>query len=176
MSVHLKMNVIYSNFSTVHQHIEDCFEKTIDSVPEMQSWQKVQPFAHFFDKVTFTTEELVLVYSLEIVLVFNYLLNLSRVHSAIRNVIVLYSEKRLDLENEMTKLAKVIYVSQTKVSTEFDTDDVKRLRPQMYKLNSLIDRLREMVKIETEVAYNTLTELHDQLKKHQLISGTIEFV
>lgn len=169
-SLIIKMIQMHSDIYTIHQHVEESLRNVSD--PKIEPWQVVQPLANPPDPVLFSSEELSMLMSMCDDRVFNMILPLDRVHSAILNIVKIHYSERTIL---LTLLGKDVVYTGNIGHTELDKDQFMRAKPQMITVNCIINQLHDHTKRYLGESKEALLALHELLQDIIKLKSKLEF-
>ncbi len=173
------MSSIQSDIYSIDKHIQDCMKEGSQAGHKMEPWQAIRPIANPYNSISFSTDEVSLVYSLKDSELFNQFQDINRFHGSIIACIDLYSKLKNDLKKEMLASASKTKVNGDAISvvssTWLSATDIDRLRPNMQELDSLILQIIKMIEECTPSSRQILESLHQKLKAQDLVTGSITF-
>jgi hypothetical protein len=160
LSLFFKMTKIVTNLHHLSRHIERCFQQAEAKGFKGDPWQFVLPLANFPEPVHFSADEMSMLLDLKNDKVFNDVISTDDVHNAMVEAAKTMSAERLSLEDRLSHdgvEGNVVYGHRE--------EELAQHRPQIVKVNMLIELVRSNLKIDSEQSRAKLHELHDLLRE-----------
>lgn len=170
LGVVFKLRRIHSDIYNVHRHFDYCVNKA-DPESLSDHWSYMMPWIRPWNKFSFSTGEVVLIFKKDNNRIVNDLLDIQYLHQNIGNDLIEYRKLHEKLEEAMPR-------SETKGTTsisELSEQERLKLFPSMVKANSLVVGLHENIEQHSKQTQNLLDETLNQLKKHYQLSFDIEY-
>jgi hypothetical protein len=165
-----KLIRIYSNFSIIHRHIENCFEDAAKRGLPGEPWQFVLPLAALAEPVHFSPDEMAMLLGLKNNDVFNMVVSLDANHNHLIEATRLMGVER----RALTQTLNADKVEGATISGTTDRNAYLALRPKMIEVTSLIEHIRRDAKRDTDESFAVLQRLNDVLKQKLGLTYRIE--
>lgn len=170
-SLLFKMFRIQSNLRLIHQHHEECIEKSREKMPsECELWQRIQPMGKP-PKMQFTAEEMTMLLEQKDNDVFNSALSTNESHNAIVEMVALYKEERRKLTDQFPP--PVAHDGQHFFGF-YTREKLMELGPQMVDVNSIAEQVQGYAADATERADALLPRLVGLLRDRGLVKYKTE--
>lgn len=160
----LKLMRIHSNFCQMNEHIETSIAEAARHGIEGELWQAVVPLASVPDQVVYAPEEMSLLLTLGDLDIFNLVVDLDVRHNSLIEALRTMSALRLALNEHLTEFVSLEMTSGPRLGASPTSEQMRKVRPKMIELNSLIDGVRALSKENAAASEEAMTRISSLLK------------
>lgn len=171
-SLLFKMMRIYSNFNNIHRYIEECFEEAakLGKIEEPAPWQILLPLATVPDPVHFSADEMGMLLGQKDSDVFNSVLSMDAIHNNLMGTIKFLNDKRMAL----TERLAAEQMEGNVASGVLREDQIAPLRPKIFEVNDLTEKVRARAKADFEESEDVLARLDKGLREKLGLTHRLE--
>ena len=171
-SLIFKIGKAYSNIRALHKHLEKCFGTVGHSEPQREAWQVFLPLANFPDRISFATEEMSMLLTMNNDDVFSLVLALDDVHNSLWDTVrTLQEEHALLLEQ-----VRVDRFEGDVGKISLDQATQLKLRPGMIRANHIAEQLRANTRRALDESKEAVSGVHNLLSNKLDLSLGFEFI
>jgi hypothetical protein len=158
-SLFFKLIKINSNFVGLHEYVETCFKNADERKLGGEPWMFVEPLANPHDRIHFTSEEMGMLLSLKNNNVFNCLLRMDDIHNSLLGILEVFNKER----DILTERLNADSFKDSMLKGVLDQNQILQLKPNMIRVNSLIDSMRREAKRDVDESESALDALYELL-------------
>tara|TARA_R110000868_G_scaffold148473_3_gene370426 strand:- start:70 stop:843 length:774 start_codon:yes stop_codon:yes gene_type:complete len=170
-SLVFKLRKIYSNFSIMQEHVDQCFSSDLAKEEGAEIWQFLLPLGNPPPSIELSSDEMSMLLSLGDLDVFNAVAGLDDGHNALMDSVRLYTQKREELTSQLQHVGR----NDSAVVSVADEKEKLTLLPYFLVANSVASALAEHTDRGFSDSNAALTDALKLLKDKELINFNMEF-
>jgi hypothetical protein len=173
-AVLLKLMRIHSNFIQIMEHIEDCLTAGAQHGIVGEPWQMVLPLASVPDQVAYSPEEMSLLLSLGDFDAFHLTVDLDVRHNSLIEALRMMSAQRLALGEQIAAFVSADLISGSRLGAILTSEQLQRVRPKMIEVNSLIERIHELSKENSDSSKGAINKVSQLFREKLALTYRVE--
>ena len=170
-SLVFKLQKIYSNFSNVKCHVDQCASSDLAKQKGSEIWQYLLPLVNPPPSIELSSDEMSALLSLRDMDVFNAVAGLDNKHNALMDTVRIYTERREALTSELEHVGG----NDNAMVSVMNERQLLAVRPYLLAANSVASALTDHVGLGFSDAYKALSGALKLLKDNELINFNMEF-